>query len=182
MSSVLGGVESREELEREVERRRRELEQLEAALDAWEEEYEKVRGLFAGIRILVWLVGIGTLAAGAIGVSNIMLIIVKERTKEIGIRRAVGAKPSAVVQQIVFESVIMTATAGYFGMVAGVALMEVVGGILPSGDGSMFTRPEVGLSEALQALAILVAAGLLAGLAPAQRALQVSPIVALRSE
>jgi putative ABC transport system permease protein len=123
------------------------------------------------------------LAAGAIGVSNIMLIIVKERTKEIGIRRAVGAKPSAVVWQIVLESVIMTASAGYLGMVAGIALMEVVGGLLPTGDeASMFTRPDVGLSEALQALGILVAAGLLAGLAPAQRALQVSPIVALRSE
>jgi putative ABC transport system permease protein len=148
-----------------------------------EEEYDQLRGLFSGIRLLVWLVGAGTLAAGAIGVSNIMLIIVKERTKEIGIRRAVGAKPSAVVWQIVLESVIMTASAGYLGMVAGIALMEVVGGLLPTGDeASMFTRPDVGLSEALQALGILVAAGLLAGLAPAQRALQVSPIVALRSE
>jgi putative ABC transport system permease protein len=148
-----------------------------------EEEYDKIRNLFQGIRILVWIVGAGTLAAGAIGVSNIMLIIVKERTKEIGIRRAVGAKPSAVVRQIVLESVILTATAGYFGMVAGIALMEVVSGLLPTGEGAqMFTRPDVGLSDALQALAILIAAGLMAGLAPAQRALQVSPVVALRSE
>ena len=148
-----------------------------------EEEYTKVQGLFTGIRILVWLVGIGTLAAGAIGVSNIMLIIVKERTKEIGIRRAIGAKPPAVVAQIVLEAVILTAVAGYVGMVCGIAVMELVKQLLPPGDGSrMFTNPDVGVSEALQALAILVTAGVLAGLAPAQRALQVSPTVALRSE
>ncbi len=115
-----------------------------------EEEYEKIRALFAGIRILVWLVGAGTLAAGAIGVSNIMLIIVKERTKEIGIRRAVGAKPSAIVAQIVVETVILTAVAGYLGMVAGIALVEAVGRLLPAGDGArMFTNPDVGLGEAL---------------------------------
>ena len=148
-----------------------------------EEEYDKVQALFTGIRILVWLVGSGTLAAGAIGVSNIMLIIVRERTKEIGIRRAVGAKPAAVVWQIVLEALILTAAAGYIGMVAGIALIEVVGNVLPQGNASrMFTNPDVGVSEALQALAILVAAGVLAGLAPAQRALQVSPVVALRSE
>jgi putative ABC transport system permease protein len=148
-----------------------------------QEEYEKVRGLFTGIRILVWLVGVGTLAAGAIGVSNVMLIIVKERTKEIGIRRAVGAKPTAIVAQIVFEAVILTAAAGYLGLVAGIALMELVARLLPAGDGArMFVDPDVGVGEALQALAVLIAAGLLAGLAPAQRALQVSPIVALRSE
>jgi putative ABC transport system permease protein len=148
-----------------------------------EAEYEKIRGLFRGIRILVWLVGTGTLAAGAIGVSNIMLIVVKERTKEIGIRRAVGAKPSAIVLQIVVEAAILTAVAGYCGMVAGIALVAVVGSQLPPGDGTrMFSHPDVGVREALEALAILIAAGVVAGLAPAQRALQVSPIVALRSE
>jgi putative ABC transport system permease protein len=148
-----------------------------------EEEYQKIRGLFSGIRILVWLVGIGTLAAGAIGVSNIMLIIVKERTKEIGIRRAVGARPVAVVTEIVLEAVILTAVAGYLGMVAGIAVMEIVGQLLPPGDGTrMFANPDVRVKEALEALAILIAAGILAGLVPAQRALQVSPIVALRSE
>ncbi len=148
-----------------------------------EEEYLKLRGLFRGISILIWLVGAGTLAAGAIGVSNIMLIIIKERTKEIGIRRAVGARPSAVVAQILVESVSLTAFAGYFGMVAGIALVEVVNRFLPSGNAArMFANPEVGLGQALQALAILIGAGVLAGLAPAQRALQVSPIAALRSE
>ena len=147
-----------------------------------EEEYRKIQGLFSGIRILVWIVGVGTLAAGVIGVSNIMLIIVKERTKEIGIRRALGAKPSAVVSQIVSESVILTALAGYFGLVAGIALVVAIGRLLPPGGAGMFLDPDVGVGEALQALAILVAAGVVAGLAPAQRALAVSPTVALRSE
>jgi len=148
-----------------------------------EADYLKTRGLFTGIRLLVWIVGIGTLAAGAIGVSNIMLIIVRERTREIGIRRAVGATPAAVVSQIVLEAVILTGVAGYAGMVAGIALIEIVGRLLPPGDGTrMFANPDVGLGDAFQALAILVAAGVLAGLAPAQRALAVSPTVALRGE
>jgi putative ABC transport system permease protein len=147
-----------------------------------EEEFEKIQGLFSGIRLLVWIVGIGTLAAGVIGVSNIMLIIVRERTKEIGIRRALGAKPSAVVSQIVSESVILTSLAGYLGLVAGIALVVGIGKLLPPGGAGMFLDPDVGVGEALQALAILVAAGVLAGLAPAQRALAVSPTVALRSE
>jgi putative ABC transport system permease protein len=155
------------------------------AFGSWnmEEEYKKMNGLFTGIGILVWLVGIGTLAAGVIGVSNIMLIIVKERTKEIGVRRAVGAKPSAIVSQIVLEAVILTSIAGYMGLVAGIAVMEIVGRLLPPGDSSsMFSSPDVAVGEALRALAILIGAGVLAGLAPAQRALAVSPTVALRSE
>ncbi|MBK9374116.1 MAG: ABC transporter permease [Holophagales bacterium] len=147
-----------------------------------EEEYTKIQGLFSGIRLLVWIVGVGTLAAGVIGVSNIMLIIVRERTKEIGIRRALGAKPSAVVSQIVSESVILTSLAGYLGLVAGIALVVGIGRLLPPGGAGMFLDPDVGVGEALQALAILVVAGVLAGLAPAQRALAVSPTVALRSE
>jgi putative ABC transport system permease protein len=147
-----------------------------------EEEYTKIQGLFSGIRLLVWIVGVGTLAAGVIGVSNIMLIIVRERTKEIGIRRALGARPSAVVSQIVSESVILTSLAGYLGLVAGIALVVGIGKLLPPGGAGMFLDPDVGVGEALQALAILVAAGVLAGLAPAQRALAVSPTVALRSE
>ena len=147
-----------------------------------EEEFGKVQGLFRGIRILVWLVGIGTLTAGVIGVSNIMLIIVKERTKEIGIRRAVGAGPLAIVSQIVMEASILTAVSGYLGLVAGIGVMELVGRLLPPDATRMFGSPDVGIGEALRALAILTAAGVLAGLAPAQRALAVSPTIALRSE
>jgi putative ABC transport system permease protein len=147
-----------------------------------EKEFQKLAGLFRGIRFLVWLVGAGTLAAGAIGVSNIMLIIVKERTKEIGIRRAVGAKPAAIVAQFVIEAAILTSSAGYLGLVAGIGVIALVDRLLPPGGARMFANPDVSLGDALQALAILIVAGILAGLAPAQRALQVSPVVALRSE
>ena len=88
------------------------------ALGSWntEEEFRKVQGLFGGIRMLIWIVGIGTLTAGVIGVSNIMLIVVKERTKEIGLRRAIGATPVAIVGQILLESIVLTGLAGYFGL------------------------------------------------------------------
>jgi putative ABC transport system permease protein len=85
-----------------------------------EKEYNKLNGLFSGIELLVWIVGTGTLIGGIIGVSNIMLIIVKERTKEIGIRRAIGAPPSKIVAQLILESVFLTAIAGYIGMVCSV--------------------------------------------------------------
>jgi putative ABC transport system permease protein len=148
-----------------------------------EEEFNKVQGLFRGVGLLVWLVGLGTLAAGVIGVSNIMLVIVRERTKEIGIRRALGARPAAIVGQIVSEAVILTGLAGYLGLVGGIGLIVGVGRLLPPDAGvGMFVNPDVGVGEALQALAILVVAGVLAGLAPARRALAVSPTVALRSE
>jgi putative ABC transport system permease protein len=145
-----------------------------------EKEFGKVRGLFAGIRILIWIVGIGTLAAGVIGVSNIMLVIVRERTNEIGVRRAVGATPWAIMTQVVFESLVLTSVAGYLGLVAGVAAIEATSRLI--GDGAeMFKNPEVSLQAALQTLAILVLSGLLAGLFPARRAVQSTPVEALRA-
>jgi putative ABC transport system permease protein len=152
-----------------------------------EEEFAKIQGLFTGIQLLMWIVGLGTLSAGAIGVSNIMLIVVRERTREIGIRRAIGARPRSVIGQIVLEAVILTALAGLLGLAAGVGVMELVSGQLAGGGGgdggrSMFQNPGVTLGDALQALAVLIAAGTIAGLIPAQRAVAVSPVVALRSE
>jgi putative ABC transport system permease protein len=150
-----------------------------------EKEFNQVRGLFNGIHILMWIVGIGTLSAGAIGVSNIMLIVVRERTQEIGLRRAIGATPWKVMTQIVVEAVILTAGAGLLGLSAGVGVMELVAGALAQsggGEQSMFVNPGVSFADALQALAILVAAGTVAGMIPAQRAVVVSPVVALRSE
>jgi len=150
-----------------------------------EKEFSKIQGLFTGIRILMWVVGLGTLAAGAIGVSNIMLIVVRERTREIGLRRAIGATPWKVMLQIVVEAVILTAGAGLLGLCAGVGVMELVSqGLAHAGGGgrSMFVNPGVSFSDAIEALAILVAAGTIAGLIPAQRAVVVSPVVALRSE
>lgn len=146
------------------------------------EEYRKIQGLFGGIRIMIWLVGVGTLAAGVIGVSNIMLIVVKERTREIGVRRALGAQPAAIVGQILSEALLVTSVAGYAGLVAGVALVVGVARFLPPEGVGMFLGPDVDVSEAFAALGILVTAGLLAGWAPAQRALAVSPTVALRTE
>ena len=145
-----------------------------------EKEFGKVTGLFAGIRILIWIVGIGTLAAGVIGVSNIMLVIVRERTNEIGVRRAVGATPWAIMTQVVFESLVLTSIAGYLGLVAGVAVIEMTARLV--GDGAeMFKNPEVSLAAALQTLVVLVLSGLLAGLFPARRAVQSTPVEALRA-
>jgi putative ABC transport system permease protein len=145
-----------------------------------EQEFGKVRGLFAGIRLLIWIVGTGTLAAGVIGVSNIMLVIVRERTNEIGVRRAVGATPWAIMTQVVFESLVLTSVAGYLGLVAGVAAIEATSRLV--GDGAeMFKNPEVSLQAALQTLAILVLSGLLAGLFPARRAVRSTPVEALRA-
>ena len=151
-----------------------------------EEEYRKIQGLFLGISVLMWIVGIGTLAAGAIGVSNIMLIIVRERTREIGIRRAIGATPWKVQGQIVFEAVILTLAAGLLGLSAAVGLLELVAGFLPApqpgGPPQMFQNPGVDLATGVQAVLVLVVSGALAGLAPARRAVAVNPVVALRSE
>jgi putative ABC transport system permease protein len=151
-----------------------------------EKEFGKITGLFAGIRLLMWIVGLGTLTAGAIGVSNIMLIVVRERTQELGIRRAIGATPLAVVGQIVLEAVVLTAVAGLLGLVAGVGLLEGVARLVAANadpaQPSMFVAPGVAFGQALRAVAILVAAGVVAGLVPAQRAVAVPTVVALRAD
>ena len=146
-----------------------------------ETEFNKVTGLFTGIRGLVWIVGIGTLAAGVIGVSNIMLVIVRERTNEIGVRRAVGATPFTITAQIVFESLILTTVAGYLGLVAGVGVVEVIGRLIAASPTEMFANPEVPFESALTTLAIVVVSGILAGLIPARRAVKISPVEALRA-
>jgi putative ABC transport system permease protein len=146
-----------------------------------DEEFGQVQGLFIGIRVLIWIVGIGTLAAGVIGVSNIMLVIVRERTNEIGIRRAVGATPLTVGAQIVFESIVLTAAAGYLGLVFGIGVVELAAYALSGADLTMFKNPEIPLASALQTLAILVLSGVLAGLIPAARALKIHTVEALRA-
>ncbi len=148
------------------------------------EAFERMNGLFNGIAALIWVVGTGTLLAGIIGVSNIMLIIIKERTKEIGIRRAIGASPWNIVSQILLESVFLTGMAGYFGLVSGVLITEAIAnqmGKNPSED-SMFTNPTIDLNVAITALIILIIAGILAGLIPARKAVKIKPIDALRAE
>ena len=150
-----------------------------------EEDYNRLIGLFASIDILIWIVGAGTLTAGAIGVSNIMLIVVKERTKEIGIRRAIGARPVAIIRQILLEAMMLTTSAGYLGLVAGIALIEGANRLLPAIMGNtpaMFRNPDVGVADALEALGILILAGFIAGLIPAMQAIKVKTVVALRAE
>jgi putative ABC transport system permease protein len=149
-----------------------------------ENEYRKMRGLFSGIRWLVWIVGTGTLLAGIIGVSNIMLVVVKERTREIGIQRALGATPANIIGQIITESVVLTTFAGYFGLVVGVGLLELISYLLESSgaNSEMFLHPGVNFQVAVTALSILVVAGALAGFIPARRAISVKPIDALRYE
>jgi putative ABC transport system permease protein len=143
-----------------------------------------MRGLFFGIRLLVWIVGTGTLLAGVIGVSNIMLVVVKERTKEIGIQRALGATPWNIIRQIITESVVLTTFAGYFGLVVGVGLLELINHLLGSAGASteMFIHPGIDFSVAVTALSILVVAGAVAGMIPASRAVSIKPIDALRYE
>jgi putative ABC transport system permease protein len=149
-----------------------------------EEEFNKMHGLFNGIAALMWIVGIGTLIAGVIGVSNIMLVIVKERTKEIGIQRAIGATPAKIISQIILESVFLTAFAGYIGLVVGVGIIEGVNYLLESSGAStdMFKHPEVDFNIAISALVILVISGVFAGMIPARRAISIKPIDALRDE
>ena len=149
-----------------------------------ERELNQINNLFRGIRIFVWIVGIGTLIAGIVGVSNIMLIIVKERTREIGIRKALGATPFSVVSLIIQESVVITAFSGYLGLLAGAGLLDGIRYLLESSGAELpfFANPEVDVQVALTATLVLVVSGVLAGLFPALKAANIKPIEALRAE
>ncbi len=140
--------------------------------------------VFTGIDVFIWIIGLGTLLAGVVGVSNIMLVTVQERTFEFGIRKALGAKPSSIIRLILTESTIITATFGYIGMVLGVAVMEVVNALLEEQSAeetiTMFLNPTLDLSIAFSATVVLVVAGLVAGYVPARRAAQLKTIDALR--
>ena len=144
-------------------------------------EFRAVDMLIMGLTILVWFIGLGTLLSGAIGVSNIMLVTIRERTKEIGIRRAIGASPASIVGQILAESTFLTALSGVLGIVAGVGILQAVSPLLANNE--MFSQgTQVSFSVAFGGLLILIAIGLLAGLLPAKRALAIKPIEALNEE
>ena len=149
-----------------------------------EKEVKKVNILFTGMAVLIWIVGIGTLLAGVIGVSNIMLVVVKERTKEIGIQRAIGATPRKIIGQIITESVFITTIAGYSGLVVGVGLIQGINLILlkSGADTGMFQNPGINFNIAIISLIIIIISGIFAGLLPAYRAVRIKPIDALRSE
>lgn len=144
------------------------------------EQYQKVISLITAIRLFVWVVGIGTLLAGVVGVSNIMLVAVRERTREIGIRKALGATPASIVGLVLQESVLITAVAGYVGLVLGVAVLEGLSRAIPDAD--FFRNPQVDLRVAVSATVLLVVAGAVAGFFPARRAAAIRPIEALRDE
>ncbi len=152
--------------------------------DNVEEELRSVTNLFTGISVLSWFVGTLTLLAGVIGTSNIMLVIVKERTKEIGVQRALGATPTRIIRQIVTESIFLNTVAGYAGLLLASGLVELTGFILRKAqmEAVFFHNPEVDLNVAMLALGILIVSGAFAGLLPARRAVSIKPIDALRSE
>ncbi|RZN84786.1 MAG: ABC transporter permease [Winogradskyella sp.] len=143
------------------------------------EEAQKIYSLIDTIKAVFWFIGIGTIIAGIVGVGNIMIIIVKERTKEIGIRKALGAVPSSIIGMILQEAIFVTMFSGLFGLIAGLALLELVG---PQVDSPFIKFPQVDFATAITTVFILVAAGAFAGFLPAYRAAKIKPIVALRDE
>ena len=146
-----------------------------------EEQFTMFNNLGIGIALLIWIVGLGTLFAGAVGVSNIMLVTVRERTKEIGIRRALGATPHNIIGQILSESIVLTVLAGIGGIVMGVGMLSAAGIVLSQGD-QFFKDPQISFSVGVLALAVLVIIGTLAGFIPAQRAMMIKPIEAISEE
>ena len=139
-------------------------------------QFERIMELFSIIRFFTWFVGIGSIIAGVIGVGNIMLIIVKDRTKEIGIRKAIGATPGSIIQMILLEAVLITASAGYLGLLAGWAVIYTLSDM----EANFFRHPSVSFPVILIAIFVLVLMGTLAGLIPAMRAAKIQPIVAMR--
>ena len=143
--------------------------------------------LFNGINLFIWVIGLASLMAGIVGVGNIMLITVKERTREIGIRKAIGATPSSVLRLIIFESILITTAAGYIGMVFGILLTEGISSMMTVGPRSMdsptiFKDPTVDIGTVIAATVVLIIAGVIAGLIPALKATRVRPIEAMRAE
>ena len=143
--------------------------------------FSMMDNLMKGVRILTWMVGLGTLLAGAIGVSNIMMVTVRERTVEIGIRRAIGARPRDILQQILSESMVLTTVAGMAGISLGVLVLQVLEAAA-NPPGVVETHYQVSFGMAVGTCVLLIALGLLAGLAPAYRAMAIKPIEAIRDE
>ncbi|MBT0607699.1 ABC transporter permease [Aequorivita echinoideorum] len=148
------------------------------------QEFSKINGLFTALNFVAFFVGILVLLSGVIGISNIMLIVVKERTKEIGIRRALGATPWEIRSQILLESVFLTIISGMAGIIFATLILAAVNYQLSTMDTSemMFINPSVNIGVVVIALLILIVSGLLAGLIPAQNAIKIKPVEALRTE
>jgi putative ABC transport system permease protein len=142
--------------------------------------YQRFADLFSGIRVFIWIIGFGTILAGIVGVSNIMMIVVKERTKEIGIRKAIGASSTSIISLIMQESIFITTVAGYIGLTAGVGVLELVGNFITESE--YFSNPEIDIKVAIGATLLLITTGSLAGLIPALRAASIQPVNALRED
>lgn len=145
-----------------------------------EELFSIMDNLFKGVNLLIWLVGFGTLLAAAIGVSNIMMVTVKERTTEIGIRRAIGATPKMILSQVMLESMLLTLAFGFIGIFFSVGFLSL--GNLASAGSEVPADFQVSFGAAVLAVVILTVLGLLAGLAPAMRAMNIKPVDAMRDE
>lgn len=145
-------------------------------------EFAKFTGFMKGMQLLTIIVGTLTILAGVIAISNILLITVKERTKEIGIRRAIGAKPTEVRNQILLESVVITLTSGMLGFIFGILLLMILDIFTRNQDEFPFYNPTVDYTNVFSAMAVMVTLGLIVGMIPAQRAVKIRPIEALRSE
>jgi putative ABC transport system permease protein len=144
-------------------------------------QHRRAQNMFKGIRAFVWFVCVATLMAGALGVSNIMLISVKERTREFGVRKALGATPGSIIRLVLAEAAVLTSLAGYLGVVFGVAALELVSRWASSQRGPL-GAPSIDLSAALVAALVIIVSGVLAGLAPARHAARIQPVAALRAE
>lgn len=154
------------------------------ALGVWnrQEDFERTQGAMSAIRLFVLIIGLCTLISGAVGVSNIMLVSVRERTKEFGIRKAIGAPPKTILLTVVGESILITALFGYVGMFVGIGIMEVVNNFIPKGADIPFVNPTVDIAAVSIATFILIIVGVIAGAIPAIRAMKIKPIEALNYE
>ena len=148
------------------------------------ENFQKFRNLFMGVKAFLWVIGLFTIIAGIVGVSNIMFIVIKDRTREIGVRKAIGAPPSSIIGLFLQESILITLVAGYIGLISGIGVIETIKWLLIelSIDAPYFRDPEIDLFTAGAATIMLVVAGAVAGYFPARKAAKVNPIVALRDE
>lgn len=147
-------------------------------------EFGRIASLFDSINIFIWFVGIMTLFAGVVSVSNVMLITVKDRTREIGLRKAIGATPWSVIQMILMESVLLTTLSGYVGLLIGTGFVALVDwGMQAAGaESELFMNPKIGWEVGVGSLVVLIISGALAGLLPAQYAARIQPIEALRAD
>ncbi len=159
------------------------------AFGSWnsEEEFIRLQNLFSGISYLIWTVGLATLFAGLLGVSNIMLIVIKERTREFGIRKALGATPRSIIYLITQETLMLTSIAGYLGLSAGILTLQLIDYLIKAmasenSASTMFDTPTIEPQLALTAIAVLILSGVIAAIIPARQAVRINPVEALKAE